>query len=103
LTSFPEIDTSKGTNFQWTWQNCTGLGEFPALDMKAMTAGNSCFLNVTLDTASYNALLIKIESGETTASSVTFDGGNSLATGAGAQARTDLENDHSWTITDGDG
>jgi hypothetical protein len=36
-------------------------------------------------------------------SSVSLYGGGANATGSGATARTALENDHSWTIVDGDG
>jgi hypothetical protein len=32
LSSFPLIDTSKGTNFTGTWRNCTSLSSFPLID-----------------------------------------------------------------------
>jgi hypothetical protein len=60
------------------------------------------FTNVTLSTANYNALLVGWE-GQVVQNSVNFNGGNSLATGAGATARTNLESNSFWVITDGDG
>jgi hypothetical protein len=32
LTSFPAINTQNGTNFYAAWQNCTSLTSFPAIN-----------------------------------------------------------------------
>lgn len=37
LTSFPRINTSKGTDFSMTWVNCIGLTTFPSIDTSAGT------------------------------------------------------------------
>ena len=41
LTSFPMIDTAKGTNFDFAWQGCSSLTEFPMLDLHNGTSFNS--------------------------------------------------------------
>ena len=33
LTEFPMLDLSKGTEFQYTWYNCSSLTSFPMLDL----------------------------------------------------------------------
>ena len=59
------------------------------------------FLNATLSTSNYDALLIGW-SALTLQNGVTFHGGNSkFSTGAAATARQNLIDNFSWTITDG--
>jgi len=52
--------------------------------------------------ANWSDFLIRIEA-TSSQSSVSLHGGGASATVAGAAARLALENDHSWTIVDGDG
>lgn len=68
-----------------------------------MTNGINCFVSVGMGTASYDALLVAIESLNSN-NSVAFHGGNALytkAVSAAATAHAALIADHSWTITDG--
>ena len=52
LTSFPQLDTSKGNNFYQSWFNCSSLTEFPALDLHNGTnfynAWNRCSALTTI-------------------------------------------------------
>ncbi len=37
LTSFPQINTSSGTNFRYAWRDCSSLTSFPLLDTSSGT------------------------------------------------------------------
>jgi len=61
------------------------------------------FVNITLSTANYNALLVGWEA-QSVQTGVALHGGNSKYTAApsdAATARAALIADHSWVITDG--
>jgi len=64
-----------------------------------VTTMGSMFLNVTLSTANYDALLIGWAT-QPLANNVFFTGGNSKYC-AGAAARQSITNTYGWTITDG--
>lgn len=73
-------------------------------NITSLTSAIRMFLGQTLSTSNYDALLIGWES-QSVQNNVTFDAGNSKYTlgGAAETARTNLINDHNWTITDGGG
>jgi hypothetical protein len=48
LTSFPLIDTSKGSNFIFTWRNCVSLSSFPLIDTRSGTDFFFCWENCPL-------------------------------------------------------
>ena len=58
--------------------------------------------NTAMSTANWNLFLRRIED-TSSQSSLSLHGGDANATAAGAAARLALENDHGWTIVDGDG
>lgn len=45
LSSFPLIDTSKGTSFNNTWSNCTSLSSFPLIDTSKATNFDGTWAN----------------------------------------------------------
>ena len=47
LTSFPLIDTSKGTIFNSAWNNCNKLKDFPAINTLSATSFESTWANCT--------------------------------------------------------
>jgi len=103
LTSFPFLDVSSGIIFSATWSGCSGLNgvDFPTLHMDNMTNGTSCFINVTLSTASWSDLLVYINANNTDLDAV-FHGGNSTRNAGGTAARDALAaRVPGWTITDG--
>ena len=52
LTSFPQLDLSSGTNFGFAWGSCSKLASFPALDLSNGTnfwyAWDNCSALTTL-------------------------------------------------------
>jgi hypothetical protein len=48
LSSFPLIDTSKGSNFIFTWRNCVSLSSFPLIDTRSGTDFFFCWENCPL-------------------------------------------------------
>lgn len=105
-TSFNQavmFDTSSVTDMDVMFQNATSFDQdVSGFNVTALTTAVSMFLNVTLSTVNYDALLVGWEA-QSVMNTVTFHGGNSTYTGAGAggTARAALIADHSWTITDG--
>lgn len=73
-------------------------------NVTSLTNATNMFNNITLSTTNYDALLVGWES-QSVQNNVTFSGGNSTYTsaGAGGTARAALIADHTWTITDGGG
>ncbi len=70
-------------------------------DVGLVTNMTNMFLNITLSTTNYDAILLGW-SAQTVQSNVEFDGGNSqYSAGAAATARASLIADDSWIITDG--
>jgi len=103
--TFPNVNVSNVTNFQQTWYNVTFTDSFPALNMGSMTNGTLCFNSGGIeDVASYDALLVALETNNQNGP-LTFHGGNkskyTAAVSAAATARAALIADHTWTITDG--
>jgi hypothetical protein len=43
LTSFPLLNTAAGTNFTWAWRDCANLTSFPLLNTSAGTDFNSAW------------------------------------------------------------
>jgi len=110
LTSFPMLpDTDHTTDWTSTWQGCTGLAgfAFPALDMRGMTTGSSCFSGWAMLTAAYDAILNQLANGDggsipaNVTTNTVFSGGNSKYTAAAVAARATLTTTRTWTITDG--
>ena len=101
LVSFPALDVSHIQNFANTWQNCTSLTDFGPDNFNAMTNGTNTLKSVTLPTAKYSDLLVKLEA-DNPNNSITFHGGNSTYDAAGGVARATLvASPRLWTITDG--
>ncbi len=96
-----DIDTSSVVDMRETFSNTSINQDFSAWVITSMTIALSMFLNTTLSTANYDALLIGWE-GQAQQPNVTFHGGNSTYTGGGAAAtaRAALVTD-GWVITDG--
>ena len=71
-------------------------------DVTSLTDAENMFTNIALSTVNYDALLIGW-SAQAVTSGVVFDGGNSTYTSGGTAeaARTHLDIDESWDITDG--
>ncbi len=96
------VDTSSGVNFNSAWQNNFALtnGTF---DLREMSTGISCFGATTLNTATYDALLIATAANNSKLN-VVFNGGNSTYTlGGAAEAARNTLIANGWTITDGGG
>lgn len=71
----------------WDWTGITGVN------------AQQFLLGCTVGTTDYNASMIGVEA-QAVNNSVTFGGGNSVATGSGLTARNALISDHTWSITD---
>lgn len=96
-------DTSGATTFAQMFSGATSFDQdLGAWDVTGITDMTSMFLSVTLSTSNYDNILVGFE-GQAVQDNVTFSGGNSTYTGAGAggTARAALIADHTWTITDG--
>lgn len=100
LTSFPLLDFTSGANLSNTWRGCTGLTEFPATPFPAMATGAEMFTDVTLDIDSWSALL-ELNERVNSNNTVTWGGGFSTYNVQGKEARDELTDNRSWTITDG--
>jgi surface protein len=95
-------DTSSITTMIGTFFAASSFDQnLAAWDVTSLTSAVSMFDGATLSTANYNALLVGWEA-QAVNNTVSFHGGNSTYSGAdAAEARFNLINDHSWTITDG--
>ena len=80
------------TNFD---QNLSGW------DVSRVTRMSNMFTDTRLSTENYDALLTGWSSLPSLQQNVTFDGGNSQFTEAGAEARDSLINTYGWRISDG--
>ena len=104
VSTVPAYDTSAATSTQQMFENSTGMNgvTMPTFNLGAMTNGTNMFAGMNMSTASYDDLLVDIESRNSNAS-VVFHGGNSTYTdpSAAATARAALIADHSWVISDG--
>lgn len=107
VTSFnQDISTwnvSSVTSMESMFNGATSFNQNLATwDITSVTTMYDMFRGVTLSTANYDAILIGWE-GQAVQNNVQFHAGNSTYTSGGAAetARTNLINDHSWTITDG--
>lgn len=98
-------NTASLTNTSNTFRSCTSLDQnFAGWDVTKLTNATSMFNGCTLSTSNYDSTLVGWEA-QAVQNNVTFDGGFSTYTsaGAGGTARAALIADHSWTITDGGG
>lgn len=105
LLTFPLIDTSNTTTLDGAWESCLSLTSFPAINLSSVTGtGADMLFDTNIGTVSYDALLIATD-GLSVNNNVTLDVGSAQYTlgGAAETARTNLINDHSWTINDGGG
>ena len=100
LIDFPPIDTSSSGYFPGTWADCSSLVDFPAVDLRSLVDGERCFANVTLPTATYDALLFDLASNNLS-ESVVFDVGNSRYSPSMASMKSVLVTDRGWVIYDG--
>ena len=73
LTSFPMIDTAKGTNFNFAWSGCSSLKEFPMLDLH-----NGSSFKSTWEGCSSLTSFPMIDTAKGTSFSYTWDGCSGL-------------------------
>ena len=94
-------DVSAVTSLFYAWANCTSLTslDVSGWDVSQVTTASNMLSGVTLDTASYDAILTGWGA-QDVQPDVTFHGGNSQYTEAGEAGRQALL-DAGWTITDG--
>ena len=94
-------DVSAVTNLTYAWYDCTSLTslDVSGWDVSQVTTASNMLSGVTLDTASYDAILTGWGA-QDVQPDVTFHGGNSQYTEAGEAGRQALL-DAGWTITDG--
>lgn len=97
-------DTGAATTFERMFRDNGGVfdQDLGSWDVTALLDASNMFLNSSLSTANYDALLVGWE-GQAVQNNVTLHGGSSNYTGAGAggTARAALIADHSWAISDG--
>ena len=98
LTSFPLIDTSSGTSFDFTWSGNSTLVDFPVnfFDNCLATNFTNAFVTTNLSQASIDGILVSINSNGT--SNGTFNqSGGSAPSATGRAAITSLRG-RGWTI-----
>jgi len=110
LTSIPEnlfrYNTSVGSaSFNYTFAGCTSLNSIPADIFRYNTSvDNLSFLavfdKVTIPTATYNDILVSLNTYLGSKTGMQFNGGNSKTSGGGTTARDSLVA-KKWTILDG--
>jgi len=102
--SFNSVITvnSQLTNISAMLQNTSFDQDISAWDVSQLTTATNFLAGCTLSTVNYDALLIAWEA-QSVQNNVTIHFGSSQYTSGGASetARTNLINDHSWSITDG--
>jgi hypothetical protein len=88
-------------NFARCFYACVSLKTIPN-NIFPPSANNfsDCFSFVALNTTDYSNLLIYLESTNSN-NNVAFHGGNSKYNTSAATARSNLQTDHNWSITDG--
>jgi len=110
LTTIPEnlfrYNTSVGSaSFNYTFAGCTSLNSIPADIFRYNTSvDNLSFLavfdKVTIPTATYNDILVSLNTYLGSKTGMQFNGGNSKTSGSGTTARDSLVA-KKWTILDG--
>jgi len=100
-------DVSSVTNMGSMFYNTTAFNQnIGSWDISSVTNMSSMFAGVILSTTNYDAILngwATLDVGETQIpTNVSFGGGNSIYSSAGADARNTLINTYGWTILDGD-
>ena len=48
LTAFPALNFSNGTDFSLAWKNCSGITTFPSVDFSSATTFNNAWRSCTL-------------------------------------------------------
>lgn len=100
LTSVPKLTLSSATLTISMFNGCTSLTNIPPLDLSKVTDATNMFAGVTLTTQSYSDFLVNLAT-LSLRTGVTFSGGNSKYSSAGATARAYIISTFGWTITDG--
>jgi surface protein len=95
-------DTSNVINLNFLLQNCPAFDQdLSSWNISSLTQATNFLINGQLSTANYDALLIGWEAGPHN-NNVSFHAGSSTySAGAATTARTTLDDDDSWTFTDG--
>jgi surface protein len=95
-------NTGNCESFALMFYLCTTLDQdFSSWDVASLTTAEQMFLSAdALSTTNYSALLVGWAA-QTVQNNVLMHGGDATANAAGVAARTDLTNNHTWTITDG--
>lgn len=99
LTTVPLFDISSPTTMYGMFYDCTSLTTVPLFNVALVNDFVNMFLGCTLNTASYSAFLVHLES-TNALSNEAFHGGNSLYDSSATTARASLVT-RGWTITDG--
>jgi len=97
-------DTSSVTQMYQTFQICTSLTDLDVSgwDIDQVTNFTNFAQNVTIPTATYDAILIAWEAqAPTSGISISFGNSKYTAGGVAEAARTSLQVTYSWTIVDG--
>ncbi|WP_432412021.1 BspA family leucine-rich repeat surface protein [Rasiella sp. SM2506] len=102
ISAIDEPNLTGVTALSFMFQDAVNLSinnNIGSWDVSTITAMDGMFANVTLPTSIYDALLVGWEA-QTLQTNVSFDAGNSEYC-AGATAKTDIETNDTWSITDG--
>ncbi len=100
LTSFPALNFDNGTIFEATWFNCTSLVDFPAnmFDNCTATNFNLAWRGCALSSQSVDNILVSLDTAGQSNGTVLIDQGtNSYPGAAGLAAKTSLEA-RGWTV-----
>jgi hypothetical protein len=100
LTSFPALNFDNGTIFEATWFNCTNLADFPAnmFDNCTATNFNLAWRGCALSSQSVDNILVSLDTAGQSNGTVLIDQGtNSYPGAAGLAAKASLES-KGWTV-----
>ena len=107
ITGISEWDTSTVSNMSATFDNCVKLEtlDIQNWDISSVSNMAKIFNGVTLNTATYDAILVGWSTQTNTESNIptniTFDAGNSRYASLGSSAKNTLIESYNWKITDG--
>ena len=101
LISFPLIDMSKGTNFTNTWRGCTSLISFPTNMFDNCLATNflAAFQNCALNQVSVDNILVSINAAGLSNGTLDINGGTSAAPSAVGIVAKNALIARGWTVT----